>query len=231
MNDFISKFTELKNKELYGDNEDERAKQAEFLEINHIKLAIKLACLIRNLEFGSYFEKQWTEVERQRIEEYKKDVRDCRVVEVNGEWITKWKRKEEWFKDRQKIKTQEEIIMAEKYKIEIESIKQAVRVVLKQKFLTEFMRVKVAEIDLQNQTKKRTKKSSIDAKGVEYILEQLIQKAFDFVINAQRVVESELERLRQMKKADLLVEEQVNAGKTVSNDNNLANADRLLKAR
>jgi len=64
MNDFISKFTELKNKELYGDNEDERAKQAEFLEINHIKLAIKLACLIRNLEFGSYFEKQWTEVER-----------------------------------------------------------------------------------------------------------------------------------------------------------------------
>jgi len=50
-------------------------------------------------------------------------VRDCRVVEVNGEWITKWKRKEEWFKDRQKIKMQEEIIMAEKYKIEIESIK------------------------------------------------------------------------------------------------------------
>jgi len=64
MNDFISKFKELKNIELYGDNENERAKGDEFLEINHIKLAIKLACLIRNQEYGSYFGKQMQEVER-----------------------------------------------------------------------------------------------------------------------------------------------------------------------
>lgn len=76
-------------------------------------------------------------------------MRDCKVeYNENGEWITKWKRKEEWFKERQKIKTQEELIAAEKYKIEIESLKQAVRIVLKQKYLTEFMRVKIAEIDL-----------------------------------------------------------------------------------
>jgi len=45
------------------------------------------------------------------------------------------------------------------------------------------------------------------------------------------VVESELERLRQMKKADLALEESLNIGKPSGNESNLANADRLIKAR
>ncbi len=53
------------------------------------------------------------------------------VVCQDSEWVIKWKRKEEWIKDRQKIKLQEELVQAEKYKIEIDSIKEAVRIVLK----------------------------------------------------------------------------------------------------
>lgn len=37
-------------------------------------------------------------------------------------------------------------------------MKEAVRMVLKQKFMNEFMRVKAAEIDKLNSTQKRTKK-------------------------------------------------------------------------
>jgi hypothetical protein len=102
MNDFILKFTELKNVSLYGSDENAKAKSAELLDIKHIRLAIKLACLIRNQEYGSYFEKQLQEKERLRIEEYNKDTRECVVVWQDSEWVTKWKRKEEWIKDRQR---------------------------------------------------------------------------------------------------------------------------------
>jgi hypothetical protein len=102
MNDFLLKFTELKNVSLYGSDEDAKAKSAELLDIKHIRLAIKLACLIRNQEYGSYFEKQLQDKERLRIEEYNKDTRECVVVWQDSEWVTKWKRKEEWIKDRQR---------------------------------------------------------------------------------------------------------------------------------
>ena len=85
-------------------------KSAELLDIKHLRLAIKLACLIRNQEYGSYFEKQLQEKERLRIEEYNKDTRECVVVWQDSEWITKWKRKEEWIKDRQRQKLQEELV-------------------------------------------------------------------------------------------------------------------------
>ena len=110
MNDFILKFTELKNVNLYGSDDNAQAKAAELLDIKHIRLAIKLACLIRNQEYGSYFEKQLQEKELARLEEYNKDMRDVVVLYQDSEWIIKWKRKEEWIKDRQKIKLQEELV-------------------------------------------------------------------------------------------------------------------------
>ena len=64
--------------------------------------------------------------------------------------------------------------MAEKYKIEIEAIKEALKTVFKQKYLSEFLRVKQDELNAQNAASKKTKKLYLESKAIENDIESLV---------------------------------------------------------
>lgn len=60
-------------------------------------------------------------------------------------WVVKYKRKEDYFKERKEVKDNEEEVLTVKYKIEVNALRDASRSVLKQKFLREFTEVKMRE--------------------------------------------------------------------------------------
>lgn len=137
-------------------------------------MAVKLAVLQRNQEFNAFYAKKIKDVHGAKKE--RQDNRDVRVFQdVMDNWVIKFKRKEDYFRDRKEIKDNEEEVLVAKYKIEVDALRDASRAVLKQKYLREFTEVKMRENEIANaQGGAKSRRQAFEIKNVELALEECI---------------------------------------------------------
>jgi hypothetical protein len=100
-----------------------------------VRLVLKLACIIRNQDYREFYQKQ---LDRRKQED--DDIVERREIFVRergintNEWETVFKTTEDFVDERNKEDATKNILIQEKFCIELNAIQHAITVVLKQKF-------------------------------------------------------------------------------------------------
>ena len=66
------------------------------------------------------------------------------------QWVVKVKEPEEWQKERQVVKANLDMMNKEKYKIEVDALKEGARMVIKSKYLRDFTQFKMRQLEQTN---------------------------------------------------------------------------------
>lgn len=143
--DVIAKFKETQQERLYGKKKGEAdfdEGHMEQIDINDLRLAMKLACILRNQEYTAFYAQQMSILKKQDEEIVER--RDTVVFKDKNDDVYKTKIKgiEDFMLEKQRSDASKQILCQEKHIIEIEAIKEGIRIVLKQRFLTEWQEAK-----------------------------------------------------------------------------------------
>jgi len=81
-----------------------------------------------------------------------------------GDWQVWTKGRHDFLKEREQQVHRQAIISQEKYKIEIEGMKEGTRIVIKQKFMNEWREAREAQLDYLRKTNVSMRNEQIDQK-------------------------------------------------------------------
>jgi hypothetical protein len=180
---FFDHFEKIKHTELYEGKLEAPTTKREELSLSNLRTALKLSKLLKDQEWGAFSQKQ---IEKDTVEfKVVSTIDKFEVIsqlDEIGRWIVKQKDRQMYLDERERFEAKKRFANDTKFQIELDSLKEGFRVVVKTKVVTEWRTARFALYEKNKKAMVLVEEDMIDTSQIEAEIDKAIMLAYETAV-------------------------------------------------